>query len=495
MTYGHADEPELYAPIVPELARLQVAFQRRGEDFLVFYRGNKIGEWPIVRSREDVPETGENPCVLVLGGNVYVPVRKLAELLPIDVKWDKKSNLVAVVPGAPKNGTAQAPTGIRPSVRQEIQAITLSGITVEQNGAGVQIHVRSSAPVRPTWLNIKNPQRIALDFPNARWADGIQVPAGVGVVNSFRTGQPTPATARLVMDVPGPQIRLTAVTIQQGEVQASVGTGAEVRTVKVDPAVQQQIALDQQIRAIIIRNRPGYRITSRGGTGIGLDGSRINGLPDGPDSGEPGDGGNPVQPPLDPPHRRIPAGDLAGKLICVDAGHGGHSAGAKGLNNLEKDLCLGMAMQLKGALQARGATVIMPRTDDSYVGLDERCQFANSRGADLFISIHCNSTPRRNSASGSQTYWRTPQSLRLAQTLHPYLLGAVRGRDGGVHNASFAVIRETVMPSVLLEIAYINNERDEQLLANPSFHGNLAENIAKGVLEYFGTETRSASGR
>jgi hypothetical protein len=69
MTYGHVDEPEIYAPIGRELARIQVTFRRQGEDYLVFHRGALVERWPIVFTKEGVPETGEHPCVLVMCGS------------------------------------------------------------------------------------------------------------------------------------------------------------------------------------------------------------------------------------------------------------------------------------------------------------------------------------------------------------------------------------------------------------------------------------------
>ena len=188
------------------------------------------------------------------------------------------------------------------------------------------------------------------------------------------------------------------------------------------------------------------------------------------------------------PGPRTVTGNLSGRVIVVNAGHGGHDPGALGRLNVEKNACLEMARALRRGLEARGARVVMTRDLDSFVSLDERCAIANGSGADLFISIHCNSSLHPNSGSGSQRSWRTPQSLQLAQTLHPYLAQAVGRRDAGIHNASFCVIRETTMPSVLLEVAYINNETDEKLLFRPDFRSTLAESVANGVVEYFQTE-------
>lgn len=463
MTYGHAEEPELYAPILPALKRLGIVAQRKGDDYL-FYRGSqKIAEWPIVTSREDVPETGEHPCVLVMGGNSFVPVKRLAQMLGLEVRWDRGNNMLALVPD-PEKQKAIAGTDV------EAPPITaLTGLTLEQEGDRIVVRVKAALPVTPTWLILVKPNRIVLDFEGSKWSEGVQAPAGDGVVKEVRTGQFTPTTARLVLTVPSAAVKLTHVKVASQEVIASVGSGAQVRRAEVDPEA------DRLLAAIRARRALAQRVASRSSAVPGgLDGSVPVPFPQGPIE---------ILPRIDLPN--VVDGTLAGKLICVDAGHGGRHSGAKGLNWLEKDLCLKMALQFKQALEARGATVLMTREADVFVSLDDRCKFANSRNADIFISIHCNSTPRRNSTNGSETYWRTPQSYRLAVAMHRRLVAAVGRRDGGIRNRSFAVIRETTMPSVLLEIAYINNTNDELLLASGDFQGQLAQSLTLGVLDYF----------
>ena len=474
MTYGHVADAELYAPIAAELARVQVSFQTRGEDVLVYHRGLKVATWPVVREREDVPETGEAPCVLVLGGNVYVPVRALARLVRLNVSWDKRGNLIAIIPTGDNRG---GPVAVQPREVEDTQ-ITLNAIEVEQKGARVVVRVRSSAPIRPRWTPVNTPPspRIALDFENARWASDVLVPPGIGDVRLLRVGSPTPTTARLVLEITSPQVKVVAINVAGGEMTASIGRGVGTQMAGGAQA--------DRIREALRRRAGTMRMPSRGGS---LDNS-ID-LP-----GEPSQRLPPVEPPYGQPERLPnlrfnPAGSLRGRVIVVDAGHGGHSSGARGLNYLEKDLCLKMARELQGALAEHGATVIMTRTGDEYVSLDARCNIANRSGAEIFISIHCNSMPRRNTASGTETYWHSSkQSLRLARALHGRVVSQVGGRDGGIRNRSFQVIRETSMPSVLLEIAYINNTLDEQLLANGDFHVRLADSLARGVLDYFGTD-------
>lgn len=464
MTYGHIEEPELYAPIIPELARVQVSVQRQGNDYYgIYHKGVKVDEWPVVKTRDDVPETGEHPCVLVMGGNVFLPVRKLSELCGFSIKWDKKANLIALTPDLNKKPVAMTPANHQPAPVVEVGAATLSGVTVEEKAGGVLVHVKSDFPLRPVWHTVHSPApvRLVVDFPNARWANGVNLPAGAGPVTGFKVGHPNPGTARLVMVVPSTAFKLTGLQVTQGEIVASVGAGREVAKVEVVPEVRA--ALQGRLMAT-------NRLPSRSG----------DDLPPG--------GGGTLLPPIGSPRLTLPslnATALAGKVICVDAGHGGHSAGALGLDYQEKDLTLKMAQQFQRALEACGATVVMTRTNDDFVSLEDRCQIATSRNVDLFISIHCNSTPHRNSASGSETYFTTPQSLPLAQAMHRRLVGAVRKRDGGIRTCRFYVCRNVSMPSVLLEIAYINNAEDERLMAGSDFRGDLAQSLCAGVVEYF----------
>jgi N-acetylmuramoyl-L-alanine amidase len=130
--------------------------------------------------------------------------------------------------------------------------------------------------------------------------------------------------------------------------------------------------------------------------------------------------------------------------------------------------------------------VIMPREDDSYVSLEDRYNFANQRNADLFISIHCNAMLKHNTMSGSETYYWSPQSLDLARAIHPKVVEAMGGRDGGIRRRAFAVIHHTVMPSILIEVGYIDNTSDEAKLGDSAFQQTFGDAVRDGVLSFFG---------
>jgi N-acetylmuramoyl-L-alanine amidase len=181
-----------------------------------------------------------------------------------------------------------------------------------------------------------------------------------------------------------------------------------------------------------------------------------------------------------------PGSLLAGKVICIDPGHGGSDTGALGLDGMkEADACLSMATPLARALREAGATVLPTREGDSHVSLEERYNFANQKGADLFISIHCNAMEQHNSMSGTETYYWSPQSLDLARAIHPEVVRAMGGRDGGIRRRTFAVIHHTTMPAILLEVGYIDSTTDEAKLRDPAFHDAFANAVRQGVVQYF----------
>jgi N-acetylmuramoyl-L-alanine amidase len=189
---------------------------------------------------------------------------------------------------------------------------------------------------------------------------------------------------------------------------------------------------------------------------------------------------------------RNATGSLADKLIVVDAGHGGAATGASGGGVYEKNITLAIARRLKKQLEAAGARVVMTRDGDIDVGLSTRPELANSIGADLFVSIHNDSAPRPNSASGTSTYYHkgSSDSRALAVCVQRAIVevsglpsrGALS--DGILYQNGLAVLRGSRMPAVLVEVAYINHNRDRMKLVDPDFQQRVAEAICSGLKTY-----------
>ncbi len=193
---------------------------------------------------------------------------------------------------------------------------------------------------------------------------------------------------------------------------------------------------------------------------------------------------------------------IANKVIVIDPGHGtirgaaSSDPGATGPSGLfEKDVVLDIATKLSAILTEQGANVVLTRTGNTPLDLGDRANVANSINADLFVSVHANASTNRN-MTGSSTYFYAPskdpvlgpqraQRIRLAQLVQQSLVEHGRRPNLGVLENSYKVIRETRMPSILVETAFISNPTEERLLADPAFRTKLAQGIAEGIIKYF----------
>src|SRR5437879_11918921 len=215
--------------------------------------------------------------------------------------------------------------------------------------------------------------------------------------------------------------------------------------------------------------------------------------------------------------------------IVIDAGHGGHDTGTIGPTGLmEKDLCLDVALRLGKIIEQRlpGEDVVYTRSDDSFIPLEERTNMANQAKADLFISIHANSS-RDHAARGIETYYlnlkgsaeamevaarenataqggvhdlqdlvlkitrteKIDESKELAEDIQDSLSRRIQKtnkpvKNRGVRKAPFVVLIGAAMPSILTEISFLSNPADEQLLKKPEQRQKVAEGLYQGMASY-----------
>jgi N-acetylmuramoyl-L-alanine amidase len=192
---------------------------------------------------------------------------------------------------------------------------------------------------------------------------------------------------------------------------------------------------------------------------------------------------------------RVPrnaTGVLADKVIVVDPGHGGTSPGATSHGVYEKNITLAIALKLRAVLESCGAKVVMTRDRDVNVDLSDRPRMANEIGADLFISVHNDSTSVPESASGTSTYYHMsdPSSRALALCVQQAVCAVTglpsRGAlsDGVLYASGLAVLRESTMPAILCEVAYINTTTDRRKLADEEFQRRVAKAICDGIRNY-----------
>ena len=174
------------------------------------------------------------------------------------------------------------------------------------------------------------------------------------------------------------------------------------------------------------------------------------------------------------------------KVVYIDPGHGGKDPGAIGNGLQEKNITLPVTLEVGKILQRHGITVGYSRKTDVYVSLEDRAEKANNFNSDMFVSIHCNAF-EKPSAHGVETYSHigSTKGAKLAKAIHNEVIKAkLYTRNRGTKTANFYVLRKTIAPAALIELAFITNKQDAELLKNKQKEFALA--IAKGILNYFG---------
>ena len=222
--------------------------------------------------------------------------------------------------------------------------------------------------------------------------------------------------------------------------------------------------------------------------------------------------------------------------LVIDAGHGGHDTGARGEFSQEKDINLSVALLFGQFVETNcpDVKVIYTRKDDRFIALNERANIANRNKADLFISVHTNAVARGHAAQGFQVYTlgmhrakdnldvamrensvismeanyeqtyqgfdpkssesyimfefiqsaNMERSVELARCIQRSVCSGVGRPDKGVHQAGFLVLRETSMPSCLIELGFITNQEEEAFLNTADGQRNMAEAFYKAFVQY-----------
>ncbi|MEW6421471.1 MAG: N-acetylmuramoyl-L-alanine amidase, partial [Deinococcota bacterium] len=190
-----------------------------------------------------------------------------------------------------------------------------------------------------------------------------------------------------------------------------------------------------------------------------------------------------------------PVRPLAGRLIVLDAGHGGSQLGGAGsLRVPEKDLTLPIARRTADLLRERGAQVILTRSADVALGLYERALIAEAVRADLLVSIHANALPDGRDPRGirgPEVYFTHPQ----AQAPAAAILAALRrilpdlGPGAGLKpGADLALTRPTTQPSLLIETAYLTDPQNLRTLMDPAGRERFAQAIAAGIADFYAAQ-------
>jgi N-acetylmuramoyl-L-alanine amidase len=216
---------------------------------------------------------------------------------------------------------------------------------------------------------------------------------------------------------------------------------------------------------------------------------------------------------LDPRYQRPPLKPV--KIIALDAGHGGRDTGK--INNKlkvqEKTFALDVVLRSKHILENAGYKVVLTRSDDRFVELEDRPAIAQKAGADVFVSVHFNSVEKRpEQVTGVEVFTMVPQyqystddymrrgseeakifnpgntndgwNALLAHRIHRQMINDLRVPDRGHKRQRFKVLRLALCPAVLVEAGYLSNDAEAEKIASAEYRQQLAESLSRGIVSY-----------
>ena len=389
--------------------------------------------------------------------------------------------------GKPAARTAEAP---RAAAQAATQADALTRVLCRGTSkrSTVMLELDGAASFRHQYLaaTAKQPARLVVDIDGVSLAPGVKPSVGftgmaVSRARASVTGGKGKKSARVVIDLKNVR-------------HYTVDTGANPPGIHVQCSVSPDLA--------------GGRTPPAGGK----DGTVVQGRFSGQGPGQPG--------------TLMEQLGLTVKTIMIDAGHGGKDPGAMGNGITEKEVTLALTRMLGERLQKQGFSVLYTRQNDSFVALDQRAVIANNKKADLFISLHVNSSTDKKT-NGLETHFldlartssaatvaarenavsvknisdlqfilsdlmltsKLQESQDLAATVHQRMFTRLTQagfsmNDNGVRSAPFYVLMGARMPAVLVEVGYLSHAEDSRRIKNQKYLERLADGIAQGIVDY-----------
>lgn len=307
-----------------------------------------------------------------------------------------------------------------------------------------RLEFRTDDSVQPKAELLNNPTRLIVDLPGTTFSNPTVTQLLGGAIRSVRVGQLDDNTTRLVIEL------LPAYTIAPEKVRVR-GISPNQWIVQL-PTLQQVATLPQQTPPVT--------------------GDQVS---------------TPI--PVPAPENNNPTGEIPrtrnGRIVVIiDPGHGGYDSGAPGVGGvLEKNIVLSISQKLASLLERQGIQVVLTRNADYFVDLQPRVDIADRAHANLFVSIHANSIDGRPDVNGLETYYYS-SGERLAQTVHNSILQNINIHDRGVRQARFYVLRNSSMPSILVETGFVTSPEESAKLTNPDYQDRMATAIARGILLY-----------
>lgn len=444
----------------------------------------------------------------------------------------------AVVKTATRADASRVPTSPRPvAERATGDTAVVKSIKRETLPGGDRIVIEIDREVAFKSDRIANPDRVFLDLAGTSIGDGVSsTVSGVKgmMVSAVRLGRPNPATTRVVIDLAGsPKHSIyplygpyRLVIDAEGAVQLAL-----TKTEFIEPVISAPTTT-----AVVtpVASAPTEQPATTSTPAIHVPPSPLPSAPINLKTIAPS-----VTIPATP--STTGAGDyslarqlgLSVQRVVIDAGHGGHDPGAHGNGIVEKDLVLDVALRLQKLLQNQpGVEVVLTRSTDEFIALEERTAIANRAGADLFLSIHANASTRtdargletyflnfatnpeaeavaaRENATSSQSMGHLPEILRaialnaklaesreLASLVQTSMVRRLKAqssavRDLGVKQAPFVVLIGAQMPSVLAEISFLTNKSDASLLKQAAGKQRIAQALFDAIVKYQGSLKR-----
>jgi N-acetylmuramoyl-L-alanine amidase len=425
--------------------------------------------------------------------------------------------LVHEYPGTPFRETAEKEVARLGAAKPPQKTAAVDNVRYWEGQNSVRIVVDVTGEITFNKGDAKGPDRVFIDVSPARLNSalvGKLWKVESGLLQQIRIGQYDGSTVRIVLDVKGIS-RVTSFSLRDPDrlIIDVLGKQEPATQTASDAAAPPKPAATAA--AIVAPSPPPAPPAAAKATSTNA-------------TRKPGEADPKVITPAKAPNagKRSLVRSLGLKLsrVVIDAGHGGHDTGTIGPSGyMEKELVLDVAKRLRDLIEtALGAEVVMTREDDSFVALENRTVIANQQQADLFISIHANSSSTP-SARGVETYFlnltssrealetasrenassdrsihdlqdivkkimlqdKMDESRELAQHIDRALaLRKGAGVDRGVKQAPFIVLIGANMPSVLAEVCFISNPQDEKLLRLPENRQAIAESLFEGVKSY-----------
>lgn len=367
------------------------------------------------------------PAILQ-SGTTLIPLRFVGEQLGMTVKWDNATKSVYLAKEEqPEVPVDPAPPVTTPPPEGTTPAGTITSVLYD--GVNGIIFNYEGTVVPNKAFKLDNPKRIVIDLPNVGYSDAL-----LAQFNETQTQIP-------VLD--NPYLK---------NIRFSVFSNSPVTA-----RIVLDLVADADVEII------------EGSGELRLHMTEVSTTPT-----------DPIVPPTTP----IPTDKVYN--VVIDAGHGGTDPGAKSIiaGKWEKEFNLSVALKVKALLdKEKNIKPLLSRPDDKYVTLAGRVTFAQKNKADIFISIHANSSTS-STVTGTETYYTRESSKALANTVHKHFAKSTGLKDRTVKKDNFHVIRETTMPAILLEAGFLSNKSDSNILFNNSAQDRMAAGIVDGIKEY-----------